>query len=138
MDISQAVLISVIYLVIDIGYLYLIKNIAYDMVTRIQKKPLKLNISYAILAYIVLVASILYIGIPFMMMHAGRSKVRTNMLYISFTTMGILGLCIYAVFAFTNMALFADYWLVMVLADCLWGLTVYTLVGYIYLAFIAK
>lgn len=136
MNFHQAALISIIYLIIDVMYLYLIKDRAYDMVTGIQKQPLKLNLLYAFLAYVVLLISILYIGIPFMMANI-QNKKHSN-IYHSATTMGILGLCIYAVFAFTNMALFDNYWLSMVVADCLWGITVYTLIGYIYLTFIAK
>lgn len=135
MDTTQAVLITLLYLVIDTTYIYLIKDRAYAMVTSIQHKPMKLNTTSAILAYIFLVFSILYIGIPFMM---SRHHNSSSKLVRSLTTMGALGLCIYAVFAFTNMAIFANYWPSMVVADCVWGLTVYTLVGYVYLALITK
>ena len=92
---------SLLVLVLDIPWLVLTQSWVADMVRSIQVKPM---------VFRVWAAPIVYIALGFLL-HYPRS------IYEAF----LLGAAVYAVFDFTNYAVFEKYQLPFAIADTLWG-----------------
>ena len=117
MNIKKIVISSVVLLMIDLLYL---KNIGTPVfskvVNNIQGSELKLNFLGAFISYLFLIIAINYfILIP--------KK--------SILDAFILGLCIYAVFDGTNLAIFKDYSIKAAIIDSLWGGILFAITTYI-------
>jgi uncharacterized membrane protein len=117
MNIKKIVISSVVLLMIDLIYL---KNIGAPIfgkvVNDIQGSELKLNFLGAFISYLFLIIAINYfILIP--------KK--------SILDAFILGLCIYAVFDGTNLAIFKDYSVKAAIIDSLWGGILFAITTYI-------
>jgi len=117
MNIKKIVISSVVLLMIDLIYL---KNIGTPVfskvVNNIQGSELKLNFLGAFISYLFLIIAINYfILIP--------KK--------SILDAFILGLCIYAVFDGTNLAIFKDYSIKAAIIDSLWGGILFAITTYI-------
>lgn len=115
--IKKIVISSVVLLMIDLIYL---KNIGTPVfskvVNNIQGSELKLNFLGAFISYLFLIIAINYfILIP--------KK--------SILDAFILGLCIYAVFDGTNLAIFKDYSVKAAIIDSLWGGILFAITTYI-------
>ena len=82
----------------------------------IQKSNLDFNIVYAILAYLTLLYTLYYICRPLSKTYKWRAYT-------------MVGFVIYAIYNFTNGAVFLEYSYKMVLLDILWGTSVFTLLG---------
>lgn len=117
MNIKKIVISSVVLLMIDLIYL---KNIGTPVfskvVNNIQGSELKLNFLGAFISYLFLIIAINYfILIP------------KKSIFDAF----ILGLCIYAVFDGTNLAIFKDYSVKAAIIDSLWGGALFAITTYI-------
>jgi uncharacterized membrane protein len=126
------IILSAIYLSIDIGYLLVVQPYYENMIFTIQNRKMNARKVYGFVAYIILLLSIFYIGIPLMMLYKLQHP-STNNILISLYTMGLLGFTIYGVFDITNMYMFSQYSLIYALTDWLWGTFIFTILGYIYL-----
>ena len=116
-DFKKIIISSVILLAVDLIYL---KNIGTPvfgkLVKNIQGSELKLNILGAFISYLFLILAINYfILIP-------KKKI-----FDAF----ILGLCIYAVFDGTNLAIFKNYTIHASLIDTLWGGTLFAITTFL-------
>lgn len=89
----------------------------------IQKKVIEFNVIYAILAYVTLLLSLYFICRPL-------STTYKNKKY-SWLAYSIVGFVIYAVYNFTNGAVFSEYSYKLSMIDIAWGTSVYSLLGYI-------
>lgn len=116
--IKTYIIILIILSVIDVGFLTLMKSNWDRTILKIQKTPLKLNYIYAIISYLILAYGILYY----------IENVREKTVVKAF----ILGFIIYAVFDFTNLALFKDYPLGLAIIDMVWGGILYALTYTVY------
>ena len=104
-------------LFIDSVYLSNIGGPMFDnMVKKIQKDDMKLNIYGAIGAYILMILALYKFIIV-------ERKPPTDAF--------ILGVCIYGVFDFTNYAIFKNYSLIVGLLDVLWGGILYYIITWI-------
>ena len=117
MNIKKIVISSVVLLMIDLIYL---KNIGTPVfskvVNNIQGSELKLNFLGAFISYLFLIIAVNYfILIP--------KK--------SILDAFILGLCIYAVFDGTNLAIFKDYSVKAAIIDSIWGGILFAITTYI-------
>lgn len=99
-------LIAIITLIIDIIYLQIIRELWSRLVANIQKEPMRINYAYAGGAYVCMIIMIYY----FLYMK--------NATYIEAFVLGALT---YAIFDFTNLAIFSDYSLAVALQDIIWG-----------------
>jgi len=86
------------------------------MVKRIQKEDLEINVYGAIGCYILLIL-VLY---KFIILERR-----------SLTDAFILGVCVYGVFDFTNIAIFKNYSLLPAIVDTLWGGILFYLVTFV-------
>lgn len=90
---------------------------------KIQKSPMKANMYYAVLAYIILLLVISKICIPL-------STTYKKHKWFAFT---IVGFSIYSIYNLTNAVTFNDYPVKMIMIDSIWGSCVFTLLGVMYL-----
>ena len=89
--------------------------------SNVQKSPMTPKPLYAMLAYILILLTIVYICIPL-------SKVYSH----SWLAFGMVGLCIYGIYNTTNAAVFNKYPPNMVFMDTLWGFACFSVLGLMY------
>ena len=116
--IKNIILLAIIVLLIDVGFIYsIIFKDFNNMITKIQNSPININIFAVIICYIILVFAIYYFVI-----YKKASYLDTF----------LLGFIIYATYELTNMAVFKDWNLSIVIIDSLWGGTMFIITKYIY------
>lgn len=94
-------MLPIIILIVDLPWLMLTSNISRGMIEKIQKSPLVLRIFPSIIVYIALA-------------YLATIPKSTKQAFL-------LGLCTYAVYDFTNLAILKNYSLSFALMDSLWG-----------------
>ena len=114
--IYEILLISIILVVIDTGYLYSMKNFFNNQIKLVQGSDIQMNIYAAMLCYIVLVYGLYYFII--------KDK---RPLIDAF----IFGIVIYAVYELTTMALLKNWSWKTVALDTLWGGILFTITTYL-------
>ena len=104
--IKNIILLAIIFVLVDAGFLYLMSNNFQNMIKKIQGSPLKMKIIPTIFCYIILISSLYY----FIIYKKG-----------SYLDAFLLGFFIYGVYSTTNMAIFKDWPLKVCLIDLTWG-----------------
>ena len=131
--IFNKVILIIILLVIDVSWI-MINYKAYNKTTyNIQKADIKLNMIGVLFSYILIAISILLIAIPLI---ESKLKDDKNILKNCIIYGGGLGLCIYGIYNFTNVALLTNYDYFTAFKDTTWGFFAYTLITYIYFRFL--
>ena len=115
--IKDIILLAVIFVLVDAGFLYLMSNNFQNMVKKIQGTPLKMKLLPTLACYIVLVSSLYY----FVIYKKG-----------SYLDAFLLGFFIYAVYETTNMAIFKDWSVSVGLIDLSWGGFLFLITTYLY------
>ena len=121
--IKNILVLSIIFLLVDSGYLFLMKDNFNKLVKLIQNESLKLNIVYALACYVFLIASIFYFII-------GKNASLQDAFF--------LGFFIYGVFETTNLAIFKKWDPVIGSIDVIWGGILFTISTYLYRTIIQK
>jgi len=116
--------VLITFLILDSIYLTLTKNYYNNLVTKIQKSPLKLKIMPAVGAYSIILFSWYYFVFQ---------NIKNQSKKKSIIDSAVLGFCMYCLFDFTNMAIFKNWDLKTVIIDSIWGSILYTLTTIIYL-----
>jgi len=91
-------------------------------------KEIKINITYALFTYVLMIASIIFINIPFIESKITKTDSKNEIIKKSLLYSGLLGLCIYGIYSGTNLAVFENYDIGLGLKDTLWGFILYTIV----------
>jgi uncharacterized membrane protein len=115
--IKDIILLAVIFVLVDAGFLYLMSNNFQNMVKKIQGSPLKMELLPTIACYIILVSSLYY----FVINKKG-----------SYLDAFLLGFFIYGVYETTNMAIFKDWSVSVGLIDLTWGGFLFLITTYLY------
>jgi uncharacterized membrane protein len=115
--IKNIILLAVIFVLVDVGFLYLMRNNFQTMVNKIQGSPLKMKLLPTIACYIILVSSLYY----FVIYKNG-----------SYLDAFLLGFFIYGVYETTNMAIFKDWSPKVGLIDLSWGGFLFLISTYLY------
>ena len=115
--IKNIILLAIIFVLVDAGFLYLMSNSFQTMVKKIQGTPLKMELLPTIACYIILVSSLYY----FVINKKG-----------SYLDAFLLGFFIYAVYETTNMAIFKDWSVSVGLIDLTWGGFLFLITTYLY------
>ena len=115
--IKNIILLAIIFVLVDAGFLYLMSNNFKTMVNKIQGSPLKMKLLPTIACYIILVSSLYY----FIIYKKG-----------TYIDAFLLGFFIYAVYETTNMAIFKDWDLKIGLIDLTWGGFLFLITSYLY------
>lgn len=119
-----AIILSIVFvLTFDAMWITLNYKTYYDMYSNVQGKPMKVNIYGALLSYLCIFLLFLIFIVPRI------DKAKTLIDYAKET--GSLGLLVYGVYNFTNLALFEKYSLKTAMLDTLWGGILFTLVPWI-------
>jgi uncharacterized membrane protein len=125
-------ILPLVYLLVDVLWIHLMTPVLYaPLVKKIQSSPLIPRMGYAIGAYIFLVMALLCICLPLKSYYKNRTGLRLSEPMAIFWSYGITGFLIYAIYNFTNAAIFKDYFNHVVLIDSIWGLLVFSFIGII-------
>ena len=116
-------------LILDVAWTSLNKSHYGRLVAGVQKTTMYVNIIGAMIAYCLMLASLIFIVFPLI-----RTKVNTQssspMYVIVGTCAAIPSLIIYGIFNATNYAIFENYNVVTALIDTLWGGILYFIAVY--------
>jgi uncharacterized membrane protein len=115
--IKNILLLSIIFVLVDAGFLYLMTNNFKTMINKIQNYPLTMKLLPTVACYIILVASLYYFII--------YKKA-------SYLDAFLLGFFIYGVYETTNMAIFKDWSIKVGLIDLTWGGFLFLITTYLY------
>ena len=115
--IKNIILLAIIFVLVDIGFIFLIRNSYEVMIQKIQGSSLKMKLIPTIACYIILVSSLYY----FIIHKKG-----------SYIDAFLLGFFIYGVYSTTNMAIFKDWSLKVCLIDLSWGGFLFLITSYLY------
>ena len=115
--IKNIILLAIIFVLVDSGFLYLMRNNFKTMVNKIQGSPLKMKILPSIACYIILVSSLYY----FIINKKG-----------TYIDAFLLGFFIYGVYETTNMAIFKDWDYKIGLIDLTWGGFLFVISTYLF------
>lgn len=117
MNTNVLVLISSLLVVlIDSVYLNMVKGFFGKQIRDVQKSPMKLDMTSTILAYVFIIFGLNYFII--------RKRA-------SITDAFLLGVVIYGIYEFTNMALFKEWRWSTALLDTIWGGILFASVTYL-------
>jgi uncharacterized membrane protein len=103
---TELVVSFVIFLILDVIFIYLNRNNFINIITKIQGKEPKMDIPSAIITYF-----FLYLGLFYFILNQKKS------VFDAF----ILGIVIYGVFEFTTRTVFKDWTLYTAVIDTIWG-----------------
>jgi uncharacterized membrane protein len=123
-DIKTAIVIIVSVAVLDGIWISLNLPMYNRMYSSVQGSPMRVNMVGAALSYIFIFVAIAFIVAP-------RIKESKGTLWDCIKEGGLVGLCIYAIYNFTNLATLTNYSLNVAILDTLWGATLFTLVALI-------
>ena len=115
--IKNIILLAIIFVLVDAGFIFLIRNTYESMIQKIQGSPLKMKLIPTIACYIILISSLYYFIIH-----------KKGSYYDAF----LLGFFIYGVYSTTNMAIFKDWSLKVGLIDLSWGGFLFLITTYLY------
>lgn len=122
------IIIIILLFVLDIIWLSLNAKYYSKMIKSIQNKEIKINIIYALFTYLLMIASIIFINIPFIESKITKTDSKTEIIKKSLLYSGLLGLFIYGIYNGTNLATLENYDINVALKDTLWGVIIYTIV----------
>ncbi len=121
MNLQLVVIVAILILGIDLVWIgYIAKPLFSKTVQRIQGQPLKFNPVGAVIAYLIMI-----VGTYFLVAERARTPKEAAM------TGAILGLVMYGVFDFTNMAIFRNWDWKTTIIDVTWGTFLMATVGYL-------
>ena len=110
-------LLGILLIIVDAGFLYLIRNNFKNMIKKIQNSPLTMKIFPTIACYIILISSLYYFVIY-----------KKGTLFDAF----LLGFFIYGVYETTNLAIFKDWNIYVFIIDLTWGGFLFLITTYLY------
>ena len=113
---------AITMLILDYIYLSTVSSNYNDLLLKIQNKPLKLKPIYALVVYIIMT-----VGWTLLILLKNKKYSLSNNVINSI----ILGIVIYGVFDFTNLAIFNNYSLTIALIDVLWGGVLFGISSYV-------
>jgi uncharacterized membrane protein len=133
-NILAYIILITIIMVADIIWLTIQKPRYNSLVSAVQGSNIKVKYTPAFITYIFVVVSIIFIAIPLVRMHL-KNKSTSHIFMTSLAYGGMLGLCIYGIFNFTNMSIFKDYNVLVAIMDTTWGVVLYTMACFLFLKF---
>ena len=114
-------------LILDIGWIGVNLGRYQQLVEKIQSSPLELNYVGACISYSIIYTALVLFAIPYSELASDSEHTK---IWTAFRNGGILGFCIYGIYDFTNLSIFANYDPMMAVIDTCWGTTLFTLVTY--------
>jgi uncharacterized membrane protein len=132
----RLVVISVIYLILDIIWISSNIGMYNDNIIRVQGKLSEITwkiVVFIFLSYILLLVSILHIAIPLTLNNIKKDDTLIDKLYKSILYGGSVGLCIYGTYNLVSIIIYEKFKYTIAIIDTLWGLFIFSLLTFIYL-----
>jgi uncharacterized membrane protein len=127
-------IICLVIIFLDIAWISLNFSTYSNSILKIQKASLNLRYEHAIIAYILILFSVLYVAIPFTSQNIKNSNnTIVNKLLQSFMYGGAVGFSIFGIYNFTSLAIYKDLDVSIAITDTIWGTTLYTITTFIFL-----
>jgi uncharacterized membrane protein len=114
---KNILLLGILFIIVDAGFLYLMRNNFKNMIKKIQNSPLNMKIFPTIACYFILISSLYYFVIY-----------KKGTLLDAF----LLGFFIYGVYETTNLAIFKDWNIYVFIIDLTWGGFLFLITTYLY------
>lgn len=124
------VFILLLFVLFDFIYVSLIASKYNVMIRSIQKTSSNIYLPSAILSYIVLLITLIWVVFPYAQL---RKSIDKSRLKTAFYSGLLIGFAIYGVFNTTNVALFKDYSFALAILDTLWGSLLFFTICWLYL-----
>ena len=123
-SIQQFAFVAALVLIVDgIWIQWIMKDKYTELIPKIQGTKMVVRYFPALLSYLTIILPIILFSIPNI-----KANTRfTDSLFYG----GLLGVCMYGMFSFTNYALISNWSLEVVALDTLWGGFLYTVVAYL-------
>ncbi len=132
------VIITGILMVLDVAWIAMNVSAYSSVILKVQKSPVRLRTDYAIIAYLFILFSVIYVAIPFTTQSIKKGdsirsiSIETKLLK-SFIYGGAVGFSIYGIYNFTSLAIYKDLDSTMGIIDTLWGTALYTITTFVFL-----
>jgi uncharacterized membrane protein len=128
-------IICLVIIFLDIAWISLNFYTYTNSIQKIQKASLNLRYEHAIITYLIILFSIIYIAIPFTSQNIKNISDYTieNKLLQSFMYGGAVGFSIFGIYNFTSLAIYKDLDISIAITDTIWGTTLYTITTFIFL-----
>jgi uncharacterized membrane protein len=131
-------IITGILMVLDVAWIAMNVSAYSSAILKVQKSPVSLRTDYAIIAYLFILFSVIYVAIPFTTQSIKKGdsirsiSIETKLLK-SFIYGGAVGFSIYGIYNFTSLAIYKDLDNTMGIIDTLWGTALYTITTFVFL-----
>jgi len=128
-------IITGILMVLDVAWIAMNVSAYSSVILKVQKSPVSLRTDYAIIAYLFILFSVIYVAIPFTTQSIKKGdsiRIETKLLK-SFMYGGAVGFSIYGIYNFTSLAIYKDLDSTMGIIDTLWGTALYTITTFVFL-----
>ena len=128
-------IISIILMFLDLVWISFNMNTYSNTILKVQKSELEPRVEHTIIAYILILFSVIYVAIPFTTQNIkkGEDISIENKLLKAFMYGGAVGFSIYGIYNFTSLAIYKDMDSSVGIMDTLWGTTLYTLTTFVFL-----
>ena len=127
------IIISVVLIFLDFMWISLNMTAYSNTILKIQKSALEPRLEHTLIAYIIILFSVIYVAIPFTVQNIKKGEAIENKLLKSLMYGGAVGFSIYGIYNFTSLAIYKDMDASVGIMDTLWGTTLYTLTTFAYL-----
>lgn len=120
---------------LDVAWILFNMTTYSNTIQKIQKSPMVVRNEHALIAYILILFSVIYVAIPFTTQNIkkGEDISIENKLLKAFMYGGSVGFSIYGIYNFTSLAIYKDMDSSIGIMDTLWGTTLYTLTTFAFL-----
>jgi uncharacterized membrane protein len=120
---------------LDLVWVSFNMNTYSNTILKVQKSELEPRVEHTIIAYILILFSVIYVAIPFTTQNIkkGEDISIENKLLKAFMYGGAVGFSIYGIYNFTSLAIYKDMDSSVGIMDTLWGTTLYTLTTFVFL-----
>jgi len=131
-------IITGILMVLDVAWIAMNVSAYSSVILNVQKSPVSLRTDYAIIAYLFILFSVIYVAIPFTTQSIKKGdsissiSIETKLLK-SFMYGGAVGFSIYGIYNFTSLAIYKDLDSTIGIIDTLWGTALYTITTFVFL-----
>lgn len=135
-DNEKMLIVSVIYLVLDVIWIILNINKHNENIIRVQGKKSELtykSVFYIILCYVLVLLSLLHIAIPLTLNNINKDDDLQTKAYKSIIYGGSVGFCIYGIYNLISLIIYEKYDITLALLDTAWGGFIYSFITFLYL-----
>jgi uncharacterized membrane protein len=136
--ITDLIVLSIIVLLLDSAFLYLVKDMFSRQIMLVQGSALQLNITSAALCYLLIVVGMYYFVLRHIIVPNASSlaaSIQTMRLREGMMVAFFLGIFVYGVYETTTMALLRNWSPVTAVIDTTWGGVLFALSAYFFYSY---